>query len=552
MKKKAVAALLASVALVAAGCGSDSTKTTEKETQATEAATTEEATTEEATTEEATTEEATTEAASETESEAATTEEATSEAVSETETETASETETESEAATEEATTEEATTEEATTEAASETESEAATEEATTEEATTEAASEIESENATEEATTEEATTEAASEIETETETEIEEVSLTDMPEYTALDYVTLGEYKGLTVTQEPIEITDEEIQEVIDSETMETLTEGTVEEGDIVNIDYEGTLDGEAFDGGSAEGYDLEIGSGTFIDGFEEGLTGLEIGSETDLDLTFPEDYQSEDLAGKDVVFHVTINSVQRVPELTDEVAAKVADGKTAEEYKESVRQDLIDTETLTQEQNAKYDLIDQVYENATIDGYPEEKLEFYTKYAKYMYAQQAEAYGMTLEDMCTAYGMTEEEFMTSLEDSYKEMLSQEMVLKAVAETEKLEVTDEEYQAGVEKYAEELSVDEDALVDQYGEQYLRDQLTLDKALDFLYDNANITTETTEEETTEAVSEEASEEVTTEAESETVTEAATTEAESETATETEAATTEAATTEAES
>ena len=547
MKKKAVAALLASVALVAAGCGSDSTKTTEKETQATEAATTEEATTEEATTEEATTE-----AASETESEAATTEEATSEAVSETETETASETETESEAATEEATTEEATTEEATTEAASETESEAATEEATTEEATTEAASEIESENATEEATTEEATTEAAGEIETETETEIEEVSLTDMPEYTALDYVTLGEYKGLTVTQEPIEITDEEIQEVIDSETMETLTEGTVEEGDIVNIDYEGTLDGEAFDGGSAEGYDLEIGSGTFIDGFEEGLTGLEIGSETDLDLTFPEDYQSEDLAGKDVVFHVTINSVQRVPELTDEVAAKVADGKTAEEYKESVRQDLIDTETLTQEQNAKYDLIDQVYENATIDGYPEEKLEFYTKYAKYMYAQQAEAYGMTLEDMCTAYGMTEEEFMTSLEDSYKEMLSQEMVLKAVAETEKLEVTDEEYQAGVEKYAEELSVDEDALVDQYGEQYLRDQLTLDKALDFLYDNANITTETTEEETTEAVSEEVSEEVTTEAESETVTEAATTEAESETATETEAATTEAATTEAES
>ena len=540
MKKKAVAALLASVALVAAGCGSDSTKTTEKETQATEAATTEEATTEEATTEEVTTEEATTEAASETESETAT----------------------------EEATTEEATTEVAITEAASETESETATEEATTEEATTEAASETESETATEEATTEETTAEVASETETgseatsegesesESETEIEEVSLTDMPEYTALDYVTLGEYKGLTVTQEPIEITDEEIQEVIDSETMETLTEGTVEEGDIVNIDYEGTLDGEAFDGGSAEGYDLEIGSGTFIDGFEDGLTGLEIGSETDLNLTFPEDYQSEDLAGKDVVFHVIINSVQRVPELTDEVAAEVADGKTVEEYKESVRQELTDTETLTQEQNVKYDLIDQVYDNATINGYPEDKLEFYTKYAKYMYAQQAEAYGMTLEDMCAAYGMTEEEFMTSLEESYKEMLSQEMVLKAVAETENLEVTDEDYQDGVTKYAEELSVDEDALIEQYGENYLRNQILLDKALDFLYDNANITTEAVEETetsseetseaaTTEADSEEASEEVTTEEESETVTEEATTEAESETATE-------EATTEAES
>ena len=535
MKKKAVAALLASVALVAAGCGSDSTKTTEKETQATEAATTEEATTEEATTEEVTTEEATTEAASETESETAT---------------------------------EEATTEVAITEAASETESETATEEATTEEATTEAASETESETATEEATTEETTAEVASETETgseatsegesesESETEIEEVSLTDMPEYTALDYVTLGEYKGLTVTQEPIEITDEEIQEVIDSETMETLTEGTVEEGDIVNIDYEGTLDGEAFDGGSAEGYDLEIGSGTFIDGFEDGLTGLEIGSETDLNLTFPEDYQSEDLAGKDVVFHVIINSVQRVPELTDEVAAEVADGKTVEEYKESVRQELMDTETLTQEQNVKYDLIDQVYDNATINGYPEDKLEFYTKYAKYMYAQQAEAYGMTLEDMCAAYGMTEEEFMTSLEESYKEMLSQEMVLKAVAETENLEVTDEDYQDGVTKYAEELSVDEDALIEQYGENYLRNQILLDKALDFLYDNANITTEAVEETetsseetseaaTTEADSEEASEEVTTEEESETVTEEATTEAESETATE-------EATTEAES
>ena len=552
MKKKAVAALLASVALVAAGCGSDSTKTTEKETQTTEAATTEEATTEEATTEEVTTEEATTEAASETESETAT-EEATAEVAI---TEAASETESET-------ATEEATTEEATTEAASETESATATEEATTE-----AASETESETATEEATTEETTTEVASETETgseaasegesesETETEIEEVSLTDMPEYTALDYVTLGEYKGLTVTQEPIEITDEEIQEVIDSETMETLTEGTVEEGDIVNIDYEGTLDGEAFDGGSAEGYDLEIGSGTFIDGFEDGLTGLEIGSETDLNLTFPEDYQSEDLAGKDVVFHVIINSVQRVPELTDEVAAEVADGKTVEEYKESVRQELMDTETLTQEQNAKYDLIDQVYDNATINGYPEDKLEFYTKYAKYMYAQQAEAYGMTLEDMCAAYGMTEEEFMASLEESYKEMLSQEMVLKAVAETENLEVTDEDYQDGVTKYAEELSVDEDALIEQYGENYLRNQILLDKALDFLYDNANITTEAVEETetsseetseaaTTEADSEEASEEVTTEEESETVTEAATTEAESETATE-------EATTEAES
>ncbi|MDO5538746.1 MAG: trigger factor, partial [Eubacteriales bacterium] len=409
----------------------------------------------------------------------------------------------------------------------SETVSEAASEEETTEEVSeTESESETVSEAASEEETTEEAS---------EAESEIETVSLKDTPRYTALDYVTLGEYKGLTVVEKPIEITDEEIQEVIDVETVETLTEGTVEEGDIANIDYEGKIDDVAFDGGTAEGYDLEIGSDSFIEGFEDGLVGIEVGSETDLYLTFPENYHSEEVAGKEVVFHVTVNSVQRVPELTDEVAAKAADGMTAEEYKESVRETLVEEKAEEQLAETKYELLTKVYENSEISGYPADKLEFNMKYAKSQYELQAQYYGMTLEDMLTAYGMTEEDLMAQLEETYKEVLTQEMVLQAVAETENLEITEDEYKEKMVEYSESLGADEATIEETYGEEWLRDQMRLDKAMDFLVDNAKYVEEEETEAVSETVTEEESEKASeAESESETVSEA---ESESETVSE---------------
>ena len=437
----------------------------------------------------------------------------------------------------------EAATEAVTTEAESETASEAETTEAATEEATTEAASETETE-------TEEATTEAASETESESETGTEDASeeesesetefnVADLPAYDASEYVTLGEYKGLTVEVDPVEVTDEQVMDKIASETKQTLTEGTVEDGDTVNIDYVGKLDGEEFDGGSAEGYDLEIGSCTFIDGFEDGIIGMQVGETKDLELTFPEDYHSEELAGKDVVFTVTVNSISRVPELTDEVADSVVEGMTAEAYQESVRQDLEDSAKESQKSDAQQKLLQAVYNNATISGYPEENLQYTIKRATDYYEWLASMYGMSLDDYLTNYGMTQDEFKEQIQPVAEEALGEEMTLLAIAKEENIEVSDEEYQDGLARYAETQGMDDPSKLEEaYGENYIRNSLLQEKVLNFLYENATI------EEVKETEAESDSEEVS-EAESDT-------EEASKTASETETDSEEAAETESES
>ena len=379
------------------------------------------------------------------------------------------------------------------------------------------------------------------------------------MPEYVALDYITLGEYTGLEVTKDPVEVSDEDVQAMIDTNTIETLTEGTVEEGDTVNIDYVGEVDGEEFDGGSAEGYSLEIGSGTFIDGFEDGLIGVEVGATTDLNLTFPENYHSEDLAGKDVVFHVTVNSLSRVPELTDEVAAKVADGMTAEEYRASVREELEESAAIENENLAKQTLLTTVVDNATVNGYPVEYLEYNMEMTKNNYKSMAEMYGMTYEELIEAYGMDEETFTATLEEQLKSVLPQEMVMLAIAETEGIEIDDTEYTERLneiigETEGEDPTVTIEELEDYYGESYLRKSLLLDKVMDFLVENNTFvegTEETTEEAMTEAESETEGETVA-EAAEETETETAEAESETETETETESESETAAETETES
>ena len=546
MKRKAVAALLACVALAATGCGS-SEKETEKATEkvtteaATEAATTEAASETET---ESESEAATTEAESESESEseAATTEaeseseeaaelktgKAAAESETESESETASETETESESETASKTETESESE-----TASETETESESETAS------ETETESESETASETETGSEAESETGSEEESETETEF---NVADIPEYDASEYVTLGEYKDLTVEVTPVEVTDDQVMDKIASETKQTLTEGTVESGDTVNIDYVGKIDGEEFDGGSAEGYDLEIGSCTFIDGFEDGIIGMQVGDTKDLELKFPEDYHSTDLAGKDVVFTVTVNSISRVPELTDEVADSVVEGMTAEAYQESVRQDLEDQAKESQKTEAEQKLLQAVYENATIDGYPEENLQYTIKRAKDYYEWLASMYGMSLDDYLKNYGMTQDEFNEQIQPVAEEALGEEMTLLAIAKEENIEVSDEEYEAGLARYAEAQGMDDPSKLEEaYGENYIKNSLLQEKVLDFLYENATIEevaeteAESESESETEAASEVASEE---ETETETTSETET-ESESETASETE-------------
>lgn len=343
--------------------------------------------------------------------------------------------------------------------------------------------------------------TEAVTEASTETDTEAEETEAkAERPDYQAADYVTLGEYKGLKV-QIDLTASEDEIEEELNSaisqaDVMEEITEGTVAEGDIVSIDYEGKLDGEAFDGGTAKDYDLEIGSGSFIDGFEDGLIGVNVGDTVDLNLTFPENYFSEDLAGQEVVFTVTVHAIKRMPELTDELVSTMTDGEytTADDYKASIRASLEEEKAGQRDAMIMSDLFTQVAANATINEYPEVMVDYGVQEMSDYYVDMAESFSMEFADFLSMYlGMTEEEFNEQVVLAVQQNLQQEMYLKAIAETEGIELTEEEYEAGCEKYAETYGMESaEELVENYGESVVRLSLLQEKVLEFLKESAVI------------------------------------------------------------
>lgn len=348
------------------------------------------------------------------------------------------------------------------------------------------------------------AATEAASETATGTESATAsaeskaETEAAERPDYKALDYVTLGKYKGLEVTLESADVTDEEIDQQIvsdlsSSDKMEEVKEGTVESGDVANIDYEGKLNGEAFEGGTDKGYDLTIGSGSFIDGFEDGLIGKKIGETVDLNLTFPENYGSTELAGKDVVFTVTINSVKRAPELTDALVAEISDEyKTVEEYRNSIKEQLETQNKSDQHTQELNDLVAAAYENATVNDYPQEMIDYQLESVTSYYKSYAEQYGMEYADFLEQQvGMTEEEFVKQMTETVKKSLGQEMVLRAIAETENVEISDEKFQEKASEYAQQMgSTDVDAFIKQYGKSTIMASILQDEAVDILEKNA--------------------------------------------------------------
>lgn len=350
-----------------------------------------------------------------------------------------------------------------------------------------------------------EAVTEAVSEVETgadETEAETEEEPLV-RPEYRALDYVTLGDYMGLNVQVVPTSVTDAEVDEEAASSlrlygdgVYETLTEGQVQLGDTANIDYEGKLDGEAFDGGTSKGYDLEIGSGQFIAGFEDGLIGVGIGETVDLNLTFPENYTAE-LAGKEVVFTVTVNEVKRMRELTDELVNEVTSGEFADlaAYKENVRATLEANAAEARENAIKTDLLSQIAATSEITEYPQELVDYSLAEMTNYYESFAAMYGMEFADFLEAYfGMTEEEYAEESLVVVKQNLQQELYVKAIAEAEGIEIDEEAYAIGCQKYMEDYGFgSEEALVEAIGgETTLRLSILLDNTYDYLVENAVI------------------------------------------------------------
>lgn len=343
--------------------------------------------------------------------------------------------------------------------------------------------------------------------------------------------YVELGDYKGIEYTMDVAEVTDDQVNQQIDSfldglaET-EEVTDRAVEDGDTVNIDFKGTKDGEEFEGGSSEGYDLVIGSGSFIDGFEDGLIGHEIGDEVSLDLTFPEEYpQNEDLAGQDVNFKVTINSisVKNTPELTDKVVADNTDYDNVEDYKASVRKSLEDSNKSSAEQQAQADVFNKVVENSKITGYDEDEVNELIDKEFDTFKQTAESYksyGYSYDDVLAANGYSsEDELKEGITQYVKKYLDQVMVLYCIADKEGITVSSEETDAMVEEYMTTYSVKtKDEVYDYFGDDYFEVSILSQKVRDFLMENAVQVDSTEEDASTEEATDASEEKTTTEEE----------------------------------
>ena len=320
--------------------------------------------------------------------------------------------------------------------------------------------------------------------------------------------YVTLGNYKGLSVSVNDTAVTDEEIKEAEENSlarltTTKPVTGRAVREGDTVNIDYEGKKDGVAFQGGTAQGTDLKIGSGTFIEGFEEGLIGANKGDTKELHLTFPEDYHSADLAGQDVVFTVKINSISEdeIPTLTDEVASKLdPDVSTAKEYREKLKEALQTTKSAAARTQAYNDLFVQVQDNSDIavgDAIPEWLVEENKAAEKENFETSLAAYGMDLDTYLTQQGMTEADFDKTLEAYAQSIARQQLLVQALAKAENISISDADVEAQYEEdaatYGYSNAEDFKAAVKAQGqEESFKDAVLTRKVQEMLFKNAKV------------------------------------------------------------
>ena len=345
------------------------------------------------------------------------------------------------------------------------------------------------------------AATESSTETGTQAETGTETVEYGDDAYVDGInvgDYVTLGEYKGIEVTAEAPAVTDEYLQSYIDyvlqSNMVTTdITDRAVQNGDFTNIDYEGKIDGVAFDGGTAQGYDLEIGSGSFIPGFEDGLIGAAIGETRDVTVTFPESYPSEEVAGKEAVFTVTVNSIhtETIPELTDELV-KGLEGNcsTVDEYRQYAYELLMEDEQSTHDSNAQMDILAKVVENSEFKEPPAEMVTRYYDRIKSNMSYYAAMYGYDLESFMAATGSSEEQLQESAEQASREIIA----MKAIADAENLNVTDEDMDEELAKNAGDYGYED---VEEYKKALdlkgYKEYMMTEKVLSFLFDNAVIT-----------------------------------------------------------
>lgn len=322
------------------------------------------------------------------------------------------------------------------------------------------------------------------------------------------LDYVDLGDYKGIELTKSITKVTDDEVTNEMESKAVElTGSDVTVEDGDTAIIDFVGKLNGVAFNGGTASNYELEIGSGSFIDGFEDGLIGVKKGDTVDLNLTFPESYQSTELAGKDVVFTVTVNGVKRKPQLNDEWLAANTNYATLAEFAAETKQKLEDAAETTASNTLESSGLDQVISNSTVKKYYKSLIEQgESQYEKRLNAY-ASAYGKSLSELLAAQGMTESQYQNQKQKQAVSYAQVAMVVYAIAQDAGLSEADAEYQTILNDLANNYNMDAATFSSTYGESLVKSSVMSQYAMNYIVSNANVTTqevEETEETTTAA------------------------------------------------
>ena len=300
---------------------------------------------------------------------------------------------------------------------------------------------------------------------------------------------VTLGAYKDIEVAKADVEVSEEEVNAEVDKEREKnarqiSVEDRTVENGDMIMLDFEGFVNGVAFDGGKGENYPLTIGSGSFIPGFEEQLVGAEIGKELDVNVTFPEEYQAPELAGKEATFKCKVNEikVKELPEADDDFAQDVSKFDTLAEYKEDLKAKLAESKAAAAKRAKEDAVIEKIIENAEME-IPEAMIDTQARQLVDEFAQRIQSQGLSFEQYLQFTGMNLDTALEQMKPRAVERIQSRLVLEAVVKAENLEVTEDDVKAEIAKMAETYKMDADKLAEIMSEDE-KAQMKMDMAIE--------------------------------------------------------------------
>lgn len=310
---------------------------------------------------------------------------------------------------------------------------------------------------------------------------------------------VELGQYKGVEISKVDSEVTDADIEEELkkvqeQNSRIVTIEDRAVQDGDMTVIDFEGFIDGEAFDGGKGDNYPLTIGSHSFIDNFEEQLIGMNIGDEKEIHVTFPEDYHAENLKGKPAMFKVKINEIKEklLPDLDDDFASDVSDFDTLDEYKEDLKKTIgekKESEAKTKKQN---EAVDKAVENSKMD-IPDAMIDTQVQRMVEDFSQRLQQQGLTIEQYFQYTGLTPEKIIGDMKPEAERRIKNSLVLAAVAKVENIEISDDEYEEELKKMAEAYHMEIDKIKELTGEEQagqIKEDMKIQKAVELITDAA--------------------------------------------------------------